>query len=324
MERRDEIISASYLPEKVITNQEIIDAGLDSTAVALERSLGVKERRAAADLETNADMMANVANQILKKAGYKAEEIDLIICNSNPGDSAEPDTSAAVQAKIGAICPVIGVTLSCTGWIAGIDIALRYLATGKKRILVLAGCLLGSRTHFYNLMHRAIFGDGAGGILIESHQRNKFLSTVLWTAGQYYSKIFSPYPWSKRPEEIPAEYEGSFYMSPDQKMFFNAIDSYLPFLCNQLLKEAKLNIKDIAFFLLHYPSKPLFEHSLEAFPVPRSKILVNFKRYGNIVAAEMPVLLDEAIREGRIKRGDFIFVFTYGAGFTSGGFIMRY
>jgi len=318
------IITASYLPEKIITNQDIIDAGLKATPIAIERGLGVRERRAAAPDETGADMMAKVAEKILKKAGCSPQELDYVICSADPGDAAAPDTATAVQDKIGASCPAYGVSMSCTGWIAGIDIALNYLATGKKRILILASSLVGSRLLYHNLMHRAIFGDGAGGILLESHHLDRFLAIGLWTQGQYYSKIFVPYPWSKIPEDIPPEYDASFYMSDDQKIFFNEMNfSLVPF-TKRLLSKAEVSIKDIDIFLLHYPSKPLFEYSLKLLGIPKIKTFTNFDRYGNLVAAEMPILLDEAICAGRIKKGGLIYILVYGAGFTGGGLIMRY
>lgn len=138
------IVTASYLPEKVITNQDIIDAGLKATPMAIERGLGVRERRAAAPDETAADMMVKVAKKILEKAECLPQELDYIICSVDVGDSVEPDTATAVQAKIGASCPAFGVAMSCTGWLAAVDIALRHLDSGKKRILVLASSLVGS------------------------------------------------------------------------------------------------------------------------------------------------------------------------------------
>ena len=318
------IVTASYLPEKVVTNQDIINAGLKTTAIVIERGLGVKERRAAAPDETGADMMAKVAKKILEKAECLPQELDYIICSTDIGDSVEPDTATAVQAKIGASCPAFGVSMSCTGWLAGVEIALRQLDAGKKRVLVLASSLVGSRVFYHNLMHRAIFGDGAGGILLEPQHRNQFLGTTLWTDGRHYSKIYIPHPWSIIPEDIPEEYKGSFYMSPDQKKFFAIMDSYLVPSTQHLLNEAGVELEDIDLFFLHYPSKPLFEHSLKLLRVPREKTFSRFEWYGNLATAEVPVFLDEAINIGRLKKGNLLLIVTYGAGFTGGGLVLRY
>lgn len=323
LEEATTIVTASYLPEKVVTNQDIINAGLKTTPITIERGLGVRERRAAAPDESGADMMAKVAEKILKKAGCLPEDLDCIICSADPGDAVAPETATAVQAKIGATCPAFGVSMSCTGWIVGVDFALHRLDKGEKRILVLASSL-GSRIFYRNLRDRAIFGDGAGGILLESHHRDRFLAIGEIADGRDYSKIFVPYPWSVRPPEIPVEYDGSFYMSEDQKVFLSALEFYLPRFVKRILNEAEVKLQDINLFLLHYPSKPLFEYSLKLLGIPRSKTFNNFIHYGNLVAAEMPVFLDEAISIGRIKKNDLIFILPYGAGFTMGGLIMQY
>lgn len=324
--KKPSIITASYLPEKIVTNEDIIAMGLNTTSAALRRSLGVVERRAAAPNETGADMMAKVAMQILEKANLSPEDIDLIICSSDPGDAACPETACAVQAKIGAICPAFGVSLSCVGWAAGVEIALNYLASGKERILVLASSLVGSRISFRDIKTRALFGDGAGGILLQSYNKEQFLSTGFITRGQNYSKIYVPYPWSLVPEDIPLEYKDSFYMHHNQDIFFTAVAENLPFLVEDLLSKAEIELKDINLFLLHYPSKPLFDFSLELLGISHShsKILTNFEKYSNLIAAEMPILLDEAINSNLIKNDDYILCITYGAGFTMGGFLMRY
>lgn len=324
LEEATTIVTASYLPEKVVTNQDIVDAGLKTTAIVIERGLGVKERRAAAPDESGADMMAKVAKKILEKAECLPQELDYIICSTDVGDSVEPDTATAVQAKIDASCPAFGVSMSCTGWLAGVEIALRQLDAGKKRVLVLASSLVGSRVFYHNLMHRAIFGDGAGGILLESHHQNQFLGTILWADGRHYSKIYIPHPWSIIPKDIPEEYKGSFYMSPDQKKFFAIMDSYLVSLTTRLLNEAGVKLQDIDLFFLHYPSKPLFEHSIKLLGVPREKTFSRFEWYGNLAAAEGPVFLDEAISTGRLKKGNLLLIVTYGAGFTGGGLVLRY
>ena len=200
----DRIITASYLPDKVVTNEDIVKAGFEGSSQTLERGLGVKERRAAAENETHADMLAKVGKKILDEAGISPEQIDRIICAADPGDSAAPDTSCAVQARIGATCPAYGVSMSCTGWVAAVDIALGYLARKKeKRILVLASSLVGSRLYYHNLMHRAIFGDGAGGILLETRHLDNFLAIGEIADGKYYTEIFVPYPWSQNPTDVP-------------------------------------------------------------------------------------------------------------------------
>lgn len=315
---------ASYLPEQVVTNQDIIESGLKSSDKTIRRALGAVERRTAAGRQSNADMMAEVAKQLLRKASLDVSQIDRIICSSDPQDAVAPNTAVVVQRLLGARCPAFDVQMSCTGWLCGVDLASRCLSTGEQRILILASSLVGSRLTFNNRMHRAIFGDGAGGILLEPSAAGEILSIGLCTDGRYYDKIHVPYPWSQIPDSIPKGYKNSFFMSSNQEDFFTAIDFYFSPFCNRLWKEAGIKKDDIDCFLMHQPSMPLFEYSVSALKIPKEKTINYFSKYGNLVAAEIPVYLDEATRNGHIKSGDLIFAFTYGAGFTMGGMVLKY
>jgi len=318
--------TGAYLPSARLTNADLVKSrGENLQPILLQRALGAVERRAVSPGEQGADLMVQAGKAILSKAGCDPRDLDRIICSLDPGDAVAPSTAVAVQAKLGATCPAYDVTMSCAGWICGIDQGLRALASGEERVLVLAGSTVGSSLPFRDLKHRAIFGDGAGGFLLEAAQPGDLLTTALWADGRFYSKIFAPYSWSAHPQDIPAEYKGYFYMDPDQNVFFDQLTRVLPPFLKRLLLEADVAVEDIDHFLLHQPSIPLFEHSLKLLKmIPRSKVFDFFSRYGNIVSAEMPVMLDEGIRSGLIKRGDLVCIVTYGAGFTMAGLVMRY
>lgn len=318
----------AYLPSTRLTNEDLVkQAEVNLQPVLLQRALGVVERRVAPPEDTAADLMARAGRVILERSGCEPKDLDRIICSCDPGESSAPGTAVAVQAKLGARCPAFDVVMSCAGWICGIDVACRCLTTGEKRILVLASAM-ATKPHFHDLKHRAIFGDGAGGVLVEAADADDgLIATELWTNGQFYSAIYLPYPWSTRPSEIPSEYGGSFYMDPNRTVFFKALEDYFPTLVRNLLKKAALTISDIDHVLLHQPSLPLFEHSLRVLDwIPRPKVfgIDYFAQYGNLVGAEFPVMLEDGIQRGLIKRGDLVMMATYGAGFTMAGMIFRY
>lgn len=314
---------ASYLPPKRVTNVDIVNGGLETTPTAIYRGLGVKERRAADPDETSIDMMVKVAQKILAEKKLDPASLDRIICSVDPPEGVAPNAAALVQERIGARCPAYEISMSCAGWACGVDYAVRCIATGEQAILVLAANRVGSVLPFKNLMHRAIFGDGAGGALITASNRSKLLATSLWTDGSHYADIFVPLPWTKTPSSIPLDYNGYFYMNPDPGPFHDTMRRAMPVEFQKLLRKAGVSKDDIDLFLLHEPSKPLFELSLKLLEIPREKTFQNFERYGNTVSAEMPLLLDEAIREKRVKEGDLVLIFTYGAGFTMGSMIFE-
>lgn len=317
--------TASYLPKEIVTNRDIIKMGLKSTETALRRGLGAVERRSAARGESTADMIAEAARAILAKAGRHPSAVDLIICAVNPSVAVAPDVGSMVQEKIGAHCPAFEINMSCSGWLCGLDIARRYIASGSRSILVMAASAIGSKLPIKSLMHRAIFGDGAGGALLEADpsEGGEILACELWTRGEYGSDIYAPLPWTVTALNASESYEDYFRMNPDKNAFLMVMDRHMIPFINRTLRKANVSLEDIDVAFLHYPTKFLFDHSVKLLKFPQSKVIHNFDRYGNLVSAEMPVLLDESLRDGKVKKGDLVLMFTYGAGFTGGCAVIR-
>jgi 3-oxoacyl-[acyl-carrier-protein] synthase-3 len=296
---------------------------LEGTNGAVERLLGAVERRAAGEQETCSDIITIAARKILESSEVSPLDLDRIIVSATPGDYFEPCTASVVQHKLGAKCPAIDVSMSCVGWVAGIDYALRCLATGEKRILVMAGTIVSKGTAFFNPMHRAIFGDGAGGVLLEAGDKPHFLAGQLFTDGQYHDVIMMPNRQTVHAAHIPAEYEGSFYMG-ERKVINKALRDNLEMGVEALLHTAGITRDDIDVAFVHQPSKPLFEEAVKAAKIPREKLIEDYARYGNTISAELPISLDENVRNGRIKRGDTILKITFGAGFSGGLLLYKY
>jgi 3-oxoacyl-[acyl-carrier-protein] synthase III len=313
--------TGSYVPQTVVTNSHL--AGARELAKKLHRLLGAEERRAVDDGDACSDLIAEAAKQVLTTARISPLDLDRIIVSATPGDFLEPPTSSIVQYKLQARCPAVDVKMSCVGWLAGVDYALRCIATGEKRILVLAGTVVSRGDAFHTLMHRAIFGDGAGGILIEADEHPSFLAGSLWTDGQYYTMINQPHPGSVHPEEIPVSYKGKFYMAP-RRVFFDTLRHELAPCVESVLKEARLSKDDIDVAIIHQPNRKLFEAAVRSLKIPFEKSIQDFHRYGNTISAELPIALDENIRNGRIKRGDKLLLVTFGAGFNAGAMVLEY
>lgn len=312
--------TGSYAPPRIVTNEQLSSR----EAKKLERLLGVSERRVALDDQACSDLVVEAGRRALATARVSALDLDRIIVSATPGDFIEPPTASVVQQKLGAHCPAIDVKMSCVGWLAGVDYALRCIATGERLILVLAGTLVSQGDPFRTVLHRAIFGDGAGATLIEANGgQGHFLAGTLWTNGQHYAKINLPHSASPHPPEVPDEFRGKFWMAP-QRIFFEQMQQVGPALLESVLKEARLAKDEIDVVILHQPSKPLFEVALRALELPRHKAVNNFDTHGNTISAELPMILDETIRSGRIQRGQKVLFVTFGAGFNAGAAVMIY
>jgi 3-oxoacyl-[acyl-carrier-protein] synthase III len=317
---------ASYVPDTVVDNSEIVRSmHLSIDGNVLRRAVGSKEKRAARKDEMCSDMMARVGLQILQETGVEPSSIDKLICSCDPQDQAAPDSSVMTQVKMDLGCPSFGVSMSCPAWICTILLGCGFLLNGEKRILALAASSGGSKYQFKNPMHRAIFGDGAGGALLERKEGpGNVLALDLWTDGRYHKEIFAAHTWSTVPNEIPAEYKKTFFMTPDNRVFYEAIDRHMrPFYTKQY-EIAAIQPKDVSLFLIHQASMPLFNYTLKSLGIPEDKTVCLFEKFGNTVSAELPMLIDYSIRNGRIKRGDIVYLLTYGAGFAAGAMIFKY
>jgi 3-oxoacyl-[acyl-carrier-protein] synthase-3 len=315
------VVTGAYLPDRVVTNSEIM--GLEGSDGSIRRLLGAVERRAVGENEACSDIIAAAATRILESAKISPLELDRIIVSATPGDFLEPCTASVVQYKLRARCPAIDVGMSCVGWVAGIDYALRCLAMGERRILVMAGTIASRGPTFRNPMHRAIFGDGAGGVLLEASDPGQFLAGGLWTDGQYFDVITMPHQMSLHPERVPEEYRGSFYMGR-REVIHQALQVNLARFVDEVLTTAGVSNEEIDVAFIHQPSKPLFEEAVKAVGIPRNKLIQDYERYGNTISAELPISLDENVRNGLIKRGDLVLMVTFGAGFSGGILLFRY
>lgn len=315
--------TGSFAPKRVLTNKDL--AGTGEGGRQLHRLLGTSERRTVSDGEACSDLIVEAARKILETAQLSPLDLDRIIVSATPGDFFEPPTGSVVQHKLRARCPAIDVKMSCVGWLAGLDYALRCIATGERKILVLAGTVvMPIREHISkNILHQAIFGDGAGGVLVEAGKSESFLAGGLWTSGQHYAMINWPFAWSVHPSGIPLDHKGKFFMGP-REVFFDAMREELVPRVEGVLREAGLSKDEIDVAIIHQPNKALFEVALRSLGIPREKVIADFYRYGNTISAELPITLDENVRNGRIKRGDRLLLVTFGAGFNAGAMVLEY
>ena len=333
------VATGRYLPQKIATNEDFIkEFGLEMSPEIQEKLsfIGSREHRVAGLKEQPSDLLTKAGIKILEKAGIKANEITQILVATTLPDLIEPATAAIVQKKIGADdnrwCRTVDLTASCSGWLIGLDFASRIITTSEKseKVLVLAAALT-SRIPFRSVRHRAIFGDGAGGVLLEkspSLEESCIYGSEFLSLGEYSDAIYLPAPWSTIPPITPESLRGYFYMSEgyrsEKRFLFRLIEKHLPILLERLWKKTGFTPKDIDFAIMHQPSKALFEASVKYSGIPRDKFAYNFDRYGNTVAAELPITLDEYIEMGQVKRGDLVLLVTYGAGITAGAVLLRY
>ena len=315
--------TGSYLPQRIVTNKDFAqEFGNETSPEALERLLGTKEHRVAEDNEWCSDLLVKAAKDILQKASLSSKDLSRIFVSVTPGDYIEPATSPIVHAKLGAQCPAMDIKVSCVGWLSALDVAMQYLANPENKdecILVLAGALMSRTLPARKVQHRAIFGDGAGGILLQkasSDEESCIYGSEFMVLGKYADVICWPAPWSPHPND--------FFRMGESKLLFRLLQRHMQTALKRLWEKTGFSPSDVDFAILHQPTGPLFEVAVKNSGIAPHKIAQNFSRYGNTVSAELPITLDEAISEGKIKRGSLILLVTYGAGITGGCMLLRY
>jgi len=322
--------TGSYLPERVVTNQEIIDrfesnrsegdkkTDRKTRPESLKKLLGAETRHAAASDEESADLVAKAAKKILGNSGIAPERLTRIIVtptSSSRGEHIEPAVATFVQQKIGATCPAFDLRSSCPGWLLAVESAAEHIILSdndEELILVVGSALMSRDFSIEAVQHGAIFGDGASGVILgkSKGEESCIYGCSSMTLGQYSHYISLPR-------------EGNFYMEGGDRLT-KLIRNYLETCLNMLWSQTGFGPKDVDFAVIHQPTVPIFETAVEVSGVPSDRVAKNYSRLGNTISAELPITLDEAVQEGRIKRGDKVLLLTFGAGITGASMLLKY
>lgn len=319
--------TGSYLPEYRLTDEEIADkVGIKREKLDfIETCIGkVFDRRRAGDNEKSSDMIAEASFKILENAkenyDFFPRGLEAIIVSPTVGDSYIPSTASFVQKKISERygidldCHCFDVNNSCCGWLSGIDIGLHYLLGEYDNILVLGGTRVGTIVSEKEFL-RFIFGDGAGGVLLG---RNENIGQVvnLYNFGRYGDVIYLP-----SCQSIGGN-EAVFHMA-DKKTLENILRNNI-WRLKELLNDYGINAGEIDHLILHEGTgnKNLTNIILEEIKFPLERVISNYNKYGNTVSADLPIALDEAVKKGKIKKGDSILFFSYGAGISAGAWLV--
>ena len=319
--------TGSYLPEKVLTNQDL-EKKVDTTDKWIVTRTGIRERRIAARDQATSDLAREAALQALEQAKVKARDIDLILVATFTPDTPMPSTACYLQTLLGARnAAALDINAACTGFVYGVAIADSMIRTGAVRNCLLVGAEVLSRwTNWSDRGTCILFADGAGAaVLVPSARgRSEVLSTHLYSDGDQAKLLHVPAGGTRKPFS-PAVMERNLHTihMKGNETFKLAVKGMAQ-AAQQALKANGLTGSDIALFVPHQANIRIVEATAKRLRIPMSKVMVNIDRYGNTSAATIPIALDEAARRGRIKRGDIVLLDAFGAGFTWGSALIRW
>ncbi|MBI3928275.1 MAG: ketoacyl-ACP synthase III [Armatimonadetes bacterium] len=323
--------TGSYLPERVVTNDELATRFTTSDEWIQQRS-GVRERRYAAPSETPATMGAEASRRALEAAGIGPKDLDFIICATQTPEYLFPGTGCVVQEQLGALgIGALDVRNQCTGFLYGLSIADAYIKTGTFRRILLVCTELHSRGLQFSDEGRhvtVLFGDGAGAVVLgpTEEEGRGLMSVQLHADGRYARDLMVEGPgfWSD-PWCDPSIFEqGRHFPRMNGRMVFKEAVSCMRQVVSDTLAKNGLRPEDVDHFIPHQANRRINEAVADHFKLDEARVDHSIERYGNCAAASVPIALDERVRSGEIHPGQLLLFATFAAGFTWGGAAMRW
>lgn len=311
--------TGSYVPEKILTNEELSTI-VDTNDEWITTRTGIKERRIAAHDEFTSHLATKAAQNALTQANISAEKIDLIIVATITPDTLTPATACYVQENLGATKAVaFDISAACSGFLYAMKIAKRMIESGAfENALIIGAEKLSSFVNWEDRGTCVLFGDGAGAAVLHKSQEGEghIMSTDIGTDGAQTHLLNIPGGGTACPITIANAGEKLATLAMSGKEVFKHAVTRMKNSANLVIERAGLQPKDISLVIPHQANLRIIDAIADRLAVPNDRVFVNLHKYGNTSAAAIAIALDEAHREGKIKRGDKIVMVAFGAGLT--------
>ncbi len=300
--------TGSYVPEKIVTNEDLAALGCDSEWI---RRTGIHQRRRAADDQATSDLCYEAAIRCMRDADVTADQIDLIIVATITPDHPTPSTACSLQRRLGAIAPAMDISAACGGFMHGLVTAAQFVAAQNSRCALVVGADLMSRSiDPDNKKTSPLFGDAAGVVILKPDTANAgILSYQLGSEG------------------CGGEVDASGNQDPmmdDGRKVIKSAERVFNESATQVLNHAGVDPEELGLVILDQANPRIIDSAASNLDVPAEKVFVNLDRYGNTSGASIPLALDEAVREGKIGSGDFVLLCGFGAGPAWGTALLQY
>lgn len=323
--------TGSYMPEQVLTNDDIAKR-VDTNHQWIVERTGIHARRIA-DIskdETPSGMAKIATMRALEAANLTPNDIDLILFSSTLADQPMPNAASVLQDKLGITnqCGALDVNAACSGWIYLVPMADAMIKTGMyKHILVVGSEVLSSFNNWDDRNTCILFGDGCGVAILgraAENEDSQIYSTVLSSDSTKKDHLTLWAGGSAKRITHEVLNKGENWMTMNGQEVFKAAVKTMASHSEKVVKDAGKTIDDVDWFIPHQANLRIIEAVGNRFNFPNEKVIVTVDKYANTSSATVPVALDEAIRDGRIKRGDDVLLAAFGAGLTAGAIFLKY
>ncbi|MEO7199504.1 MAG: beta-ketoacyl-ACP synthase III [Dokdonella sp.] len=314
--------TGSYLPERIVTNKDL-EEFVETSDEWIRTRTGIRERRMASDGETTGDLAFHAATRALEAAGIEASELDLIVLGTTTPDIIFPSTACLVQHRLGANgCAAFDVNAACSGFMYALGIADSFIRGGTvKKALVIGAETLTRMLDWNDRGTCVLFGDGAGAVVLEASEEPGILVTKLHADGGYKHLLYNPVGVSVGFKDEPNH--GVRVMMTGNEVFKMAVRT-LDRIVVETLEAAGMREDQIDWLIPHQANLRIIEATAKRLSMPMERVIVTVDRHGNTSSGSVPLALDEAVRSGKVQRGQHVLLEAFGGGFTWASALLRY
>jgi 3-oxoacyl-[acyl-carrier-protein] synthase-3 len=315
--------TGSYLPEKVLTNDDLAKF-VDTSDEWITSRTGIRERHVAAEGETTGDLAYHAAVRALEAAGVEASELDLIVLGTTTPDLIFPSTACLIQHRLGANgCPAFDVNAACSGFVYALSVADKFIRSGAaKTVLVVGAETLTRMVDWTERTSCVLFGDGAGAVVLKADSETGILSTHLHADGGKKELLWNPVGVSVgfKPDEPNVGVRINMTGNDVFKHAVKALDAIV----EETLEANGMDRHEIDWLIPHQANLRIIEATAKRLDMPMERVIVTVDRHGNTSSGSVPLALDEAVRSGKVQRGQLLLLEAFGGGFTWGSALLRY
>ena len=318
--------TGSFAPKKIITNQDL-EKLVDTSDSWITERTGIKERRIAEKGQTTSDLAYEAGKKALKAAGIGAQDLDLILVATMTPDTILPSMGCVLQDKLGAKnAAAFDIAAACSGFIYGMSIADAFIRSGMYKNILLVGAEVLSRfTDWEDRTTCILFGDGAGAVVIQRHAGKRgILSTHLHSDGSLGDLLHVPAGGASHPASHDTIRKRMHFIRMKGNETFKAAVRALEGVVQEALEHNKVKPEEIDFLVPHQANLRIIQAMAQRLNMPMEKVVLTLPKYGNTSAASIPMALDEAVRDGRIKDNHLLLFEAFGGGLTWASALVRW
>jgi 3-oxoacyl-[acyl-carrier-protein] synthase-3 len=311
----------AYLPAHILTNEELAKT-VDTSDEWIVQRTGIRQRHIAAEGENTSDLAAAAGRRAMENAGLEIGDIDLIICATTTPDMTFPATAAIVQQKLGMHHgAAFDIQAVCSGFVYAVGTADSFLKNGMGKRALVIGAETASRLLDWNDRTTCVlFGDGAGAVVMEmgkpSEPERGVLATALRSDGHFWNKLYT--------DGGPSSTQSMGHVRMEGKEVFKHAVGMITDVVYKVLEDTGHTIEDLDWFVPHQANKRIIDGAGVKLGLPPEKVVITVDRHANTSAASVPLALNTAVADGRIKRGDLVMIEAMGGGFTWGASLIRW